>query len=385
MSELRESTAGAGGSAAAPVAPAPPSASGSAPLRSAWPGVVLRLAVLAGAAVLAWVLATNWGAWTGAAAVQSTNDAYLAADLTPMSARVSGVVRSVPIQDFQTVRQGEVLAEIVDDDYRAQVQQAEANLAGAEAQLANLQAQRKLQDANIAAAGATVEAADAAMKRDKAEADRQNNLLATGVAGTRQRVEQADAAMQGDQANVERSRAEVQAAFAQMGVLEAQTKQAEATRDAQRALLELAKINLAYTRITAPADGVVGQRQVRAGQYVALGTQVVTVVPLPNVWVIANYKETQITNMAPGQPATVKVDSFPGRVLLGRVEGFSPASGGQFSLLPADNATGNFTKVVQRIPVKITLDDAGDIAGRLRPGMSVLASVQTQPAQARGQ
>lgn len=339
---------------------------------------MLRLAVLAGAFGLAWAVATHWNAWTGAAATQTTDDAYLAADLTPMSARVAGIVRAVPVEDFQAVRQGDLLAQIADEDYRAQARQAEANLAAAEAQLANTQAQRGLQQANIDAAKAAVEAVEAAMQRDEAEAERQRSLLATGIAGTRQRVEQAEASRKADEANLERGRAEVRAASAQLAVLDAQIKQAEATRDARRAQLDLARINLGYTRVTAPADGVVGQRQVRPGQYVSVGTQIVAVVPLPNVWVVANYKETQLTNMAPGQPATVWVDAFPGRELRGRVAAYAPASGSQFSLLPPDNATGNFTKVVQRIPVKIVLEDAGDLAARLRPGMSVLASVHTR-------
>ena len=320
----------------------------------------------------------SWGTWTGSAAVQSTNNAYLSADLTPISARVAGIMRAMPITDFQTVRQGDMLAELVDDDYRAQVHQAEANLAAAEAQLANVMAQRGLQQANIAVAGAAVEAQEAGLQRDEAEFERQRNLLATGVAGTRQRVEQTEATRRAGEANLSGGHAHVRAAFAQLPILDAQEKQAEATREAQRAQLDLARINLGYTRITAPADGMVGQRQVRPGQYVAVGTQVVTVVPLPNVWVIANYKETQLTNMAPGQPATVRVDTFPGRELRGRVEGFAPASGSQFSLLPPDNATGNFTKVVQRLAVKIVLEDTGDLAARLRPGMSVVVSVHTR-------
>lgn len=362
----------------ATAAPADAPARTPAGTPAAWPGIVLRLSVLAGAAALAWVIAANWAGWTGAAATQTTNDAYLAADLTPMSARVAGIVTAVPIADFQQVRRGDVLAEIADADYRAQVQQAEANLAAAEANLAGIQAQRDLQRANIAAAGAAVTVVEAGLQRDEAEAERQRSLLATGSAGTRQRVEQAEANRRADLANVERSQAQVRAAFAQVAVLDAQEKQLQAARDAMRAQLDLARINLGYTRIVAPADGMVGQRQVRPGQYVGVGTQVVALVPLPNVWVIANYKETQLTNMAPGQPATVRVDAFPGRTLRGHVAGYAPASGSQFSLLPPDNATGNFTKVVQRVSVKIMIDDAGDLAPRLRPGLSVTASVHTQ-------
>src|SRR5262249_7191749 len=157
--------------------------------------------------------------------------------------------------------------------------------------------------------------------------------------------------------------------------LDSQRKQAQATLDAQQAARDLAQINLGYTRITAPVDGMVGERQVRPGQYVNVGTQVISVVPLPKVWVVANYKETQMTRVRVGQPASVTVDAFPGTVLHGHVDSWSPASGAQFSLLPPDNATGNFTKVVQRIPVKIVLDPDPAVDELLRPGMSVIATI----------
>ena len=347
-------------------------------LRHTLPGVVVRLAALAFCFGLAALVYARWNIWVGGAAVQTTDDAYLAGDLTPMSARVAGIVRAVPITDYQVVRRGDLLAEIVDDDYQADVRQVEANVASAEAQLLNVQALRALQDANIAAAAAEVEAMQAGLRRDAAEAERQRALFATGIAGTRQRVEQTVATDRQTTANLERSKAQQQAAVRQLAVYDAQERSAQAARDAARAQLDLARINLGYTRITSPADGVVGARQVRPGQYVGVGTQVVTVVPLPDVWVVANYKETQLTNMRPGQSATVTVDTLPGVVLRGRIAGFAPASGSQFSLLPPDNATGNFTKVVQRISVRIVLDDPGEAAGRLRPGMSVIASVHTR-------
>jgi membrane fusion protein (multidrug efflux system) len=160
-------------------------------------------------------------------------------------------------------------------------------------------------------------------------------------------------------------------------VLDSQARQARATLDGQQAARDLAAINLGNTRITAPVDGIVGQRLVRPGQYLSVGTQVIAVVPLPNVWVIANYKETQMTRVRVGQSVRVTVDSFPGTVLHGRVDSWSPASGAQFSLLPPDNATGNFTKVVQRIPVKIVLDPDPSLGELLRPGMSVIATIDT--------
>ena len=363
---------------AAPQAPAPAGTDAApAPPRTRLVWIVVRVAVVATALGLTWLTTTRWNEWVGGRAVQETNDAYLFGDLTPLSARVAGIVTAVPVTDFQEVRAGQVLAQIEDRDYSAQLRQSEATLAGAEAQLANARAQRELQETNIRAAAAGVEQQQAAMARDVAEADRQRNLLNTGIAGTRQLVERADASARETQANLTRAQATVQGTVRQLAVLDAQVRQAEANRDAQAALVELAHINLGYTRITAPADGTVGQRQVRPGQFVAVGTQIIAVVPR-TIWVVANYKETQVGNMAPGQPVELRVDALPGRALRGHVDTFSPASGSQFSLLPADNATGNFTKVVQRIPVRILLDDLDGVADRLRPGMSVVTRVDTR-------
>jgi membrane fusion protein (multidrug efflux system) len=184
-------------------------------------------------------------------------------------------------------------------------------------------------------------------------------------------------------AQLQQNRAQEQAAARQLEVLAAQQAQAEANLAAQKANLELAKINLGYTRIIAPQDGVIGQRQVKPGQFVPVGGQVTALIPLPNVWVIANYKETQLTHMAAGQKAQIEVDTFPGRVLKGHVIAFAPGSGQQFSLLPPDNATGNFTKVVQRVAVKILIDDADGLADRLRPGMSTVVTVETREGSGR--
>ncbi len=338
---------------------------------------LVRVAVFAAAAVVVVTVVTQWNRWTGLAGRQSTDDAFLAADITPLAARVPGYVRSVAVQDYQTVRAGAVLAEIADDDYRAQLAQAEATVAGGNAALAVVRAQRGLQQANIQAAEAVIQATEATLDRARSEAQRQRDLLRTGIAGTRQLVEQADANEKLGTATLAQNRAQLAAAQWQLEILDAQEQQALATLGAQRAMLGIATLNLGYTRITAPADGMVGQRQVRVGQYVAPGSQVMTLVPLPKVWVVANYKETQLTHLQLGQPATITVDSFPGHTLKGHVDSYAPASGAQFSLLPADNATGNFTKVVQRISVKIVLDDPAGLQDRLRPGMSVVSTIDT--------
>lgn len=339
--------------------------------------VVLRLGVFVVAAVLVYIIAARWNAWEGAAGPQRTDDAYLQADLTPLLARVPGYVRRVAFDDYQRVRAGDLLVEIDDSDYRAQLAQADADVAGAEASLMTIAASRALQDANIAAAGAAIKSTGAALQRDQSEAVRQRALRQSGLAGTTQKVEQADASARQDAALLEQNHAQLLAAQRQITVYDAQTRQATAQLAAQHAARNLAALNLGYTRITAPTDGMVSQRQVKIGQYLSAGTQVTTLVALPHVWVIANYKETQLTHLQIGQPARVTIDMFPGVTLRGHVDSYAPASGSQFSLLPPDNATGNFTKVVQRISVKIVIDDAQGLADKLRPGASVIATIDT--------
>jgi membrane fusion protein (multidrug efflux system) len=238
--------------------------------------------------------------------------------------------------------------------------------------------QKQLQIASIAEAEATIRASEADLTRYHLETVRQESLLETGIAGTHQIVEQSVDNEQRAAATVAVNRAKLSQQVQQVNVLDSQEQQARATIAVQQAAADLARINLGYTRIMAPVDGMVGQRQVRDGQYVSAGTQVISLVPLPHVWVIANYKETQMTRIRIGQPAHVSVDAFPGAELRGHVDGWSPASGAQFSLLPPDNATGNFTKVVQRLPVKIVLDPDPAVDDLLRPGMSVIPSIDTK-------
>jgi membrane fusion protein, multidrug efflux system len=352
--------------------PPPPRALGVR-IRSLLPS--LFAAVLAVA--LAVGLLTNWNRWVGAAGAQWTDDAYLQADLTPLSAQVAGRVLSVAVEDFARVKAGQLLVEIDEAPFRASLAQAEANVAGAHAAIRNLDAQEHLQEANIAAAEAQLQGVQATEVRNELEARRQHALLATRIAGTEQLVEQADAAWKQSQAQAAQAAAAVEAAKRQLDVQKSQQAQLDASLKAAEAERDLAEINLGYTRIAAPTNGMVSQRRVFAGQYVGVGTQVISVVPLAHLYVIANYKETQLTHLTIGQPATIRVDTFSTVTLHGHVVGWSPATGSQFALLPPDNATGNFTKVVQRIPVKLLIDDDGGLGDRLRPGMSVEATVDT--------
>jgi membrane fusion protein (multidrug efflux system) len=337
-----------------------------------WRAVVFLLAL--GALV---IITTRWNRWESNARIQTTDDAYLQSDLTPIAARVSGYVRSMPVQDFDRVRAGQLLVQIVDDDYRAAVDQLTASVAAAQAQIETLKAQRALQGANVKAAKASIAATTANLEQNARDLTRQHRLLETGSSSTEagEKLQTTHAQLQ---AQLEQNRAQETAAARQLQVLAAQEAQAEASLAAQKASLAIARINLGYTSIVAPQDGVLGVRQVKPGQFVPVGGQVTSLTPLPNVWVIANFKETQLTHMAVGQKARIRVDTFPGRTLKGHVLAFAPGSGQQFSLLPPDNATGNFTKVVQRVAVKILIDDADGLTDRLRPGMSVVATVETR-------
>jgi len=325
------------------------------------------------------VVSTNWTRWEGGTGWQRTNDAYLQADLTPISAKVTGYVRELPIQDYQRVHQGQVLAQLVDDDYRAAVAQAQAGVATAIAQAQALRAQHELQLANIDAARSVVAFTSASFAQNARDLARQSRLLETGSSST-EASEKLTTAHAQLEAQLAQNRAQANAAERQLAVLEAQLAQSEASVAAQRAALDVAGLNLSYTTITATQDGVIGQRQVKPGQLVGVGSQITTLTPLPKVWVIANYKETQLTHMAVGQKAEFTVDAFPGHTLRGHVLAFAPASGAEFALLPPDNATGNFTKVVQRIAVKIAIDDAQGLQDRLEPGMSVEARVDARDA-----
>jgi len=358
---------------ASPPTPAQPAAS------SLWSRLAIPLfAVIVALAFVA--LATlRFDEWVGNAPVQTTNDAYVRSELTRLSSRVSGEVLTVGVTDFQRVRAGDLLIQIDPADYEAQVAQSEAAVAAAQAVLDNLGNQIELQYATIAQAEAARLSAEALEVEARQEQERQQSLSQT-ESGTRQRLEQAVAGLAKAQADVRASRAVIAAQQHQLEVLQGTKKQRAADLEATKATLASAKLKLGYTKITAPFDGVVGERQVQPGDYVNIGTNLINVVPLPNVYVIANYKETQLTHVAPGQPVEITVDSFPREKLRGRVERIAPATGAQVALLPPDNATGNFTKVVQRIPVRIQFDDNQPLLTRLVPGMSVVTSIGTKDA-----
>jgi membrane fusion protein, multidrug efflux system len=370
-------------SAAAPAAANVPPPQAPSVSRGSWRRLAIPVfAVLAAFGFI--VLATlRWDAWVGSAVIQTTNDAYIRAELTRLSSRVAGEVLTVTATDFQHVKAGDLLVQIDPADYEAQVAQAEASVAGAQAALDNLANQVELQYATIAQAEAQQLSALAQEVETRQEQERQQSLTQT-EAGTRQRLEQATAGYARAQADVRASRALIAAQRHQLEVLSGTKKQRAADLQGAKAALAAARLRLGYTKIVAPFDGVVGERQVQPNDYVNIGSNLINIVPLPNVYVIANYKETQLTRVKPGQPVDVIVDTFSNEKLHGRVERIAPASGSQFALLPPDNATGNFTKVVQRVPVRIQLDKGQPLLERLLPGMSVETRIHTDEAGADG-
>ncbi len=429
------STPDSGGSVPVKAAPQPPEIQHSSSRLRRFVPVLLVLFL---AAVLLVVITSNWNAWVGGKGNQKTDDAYLRADITPLSTRVSGTVKEVAVEDYQRVKAGDLLVQLKDDDYRAQVEQSEAAVQAAQAALENNAKQKALQesriaqaqagveaaqaeiaqaDANIAAmraeitnTQAAVEAAKADVVRTQLERERQEALVQSASA-TRQKLEQVTADEQRfgaqfesrkadlaktqallllRQAQAQQARAglasrqsELEAQRRQRGVLDAQEAQLNADLRAKEASVTVARTNLEYTRIVAPTDGFVGERKVRLGQLVSPGTQVISLVE-NDVWVQANYKETQLTSVSKGDSAVITVDTFPGLRLKGHVIEISPASGSQFALLPPDNASGNFTKIVQRIPVKIVIEHDQRELDRLRPGMSVIVEINASGKKNEG-
>jgi membrane fusion protein, multidrug efflux system len=314
--------------------------------------------------------------WKTGRFLVSTDDAYLEADNVIISPKVSGYLSEVMVTDNQPVKAGQVLARIDDRDYATALAAARANVSAAQAGIDNLIQQIDLQQLTVTEARATVQLDQAALTFASQDNVRYTNLARNG-AGSVQSEQKASADIRQKQAALDHDTAAAGAALKQIDVLGAQVETARATLALQQAALHQAELNLGYTTITAPVDGTVGARSLRVGQYVQAGTQLMAVVPLRAVYVVANYKETQLTDVLAGQPATVDVDMFPGTTLHGVVNSIAPASGQEFALLPPDNATGNFTKIVQRVPVKITINPNDPLLGRLRPGMSVEPTINT--------
>ena len=317
----------------------------------------------------------GWYFWQTARFIEKTDNAYVEGDISIISPRIEGYVANVVVGDNQAIRAGDVLLTIEDSDFRAHVAQAEANVAGVEASLVTIDSQITYQNARIAQMVASQRSAEAELNRAHQTYDRYKKLVADKIVGT-QEMDDATAVKLKAEAESSRIAAELVAERAQIGVLNANRAEAVAKVAEAKAELMLAQNDLEKTVIRAPIDGVIGNRAVRVGQFVSPGTQLLSLVP-NDVHVVANFKETQIGHMQPGQKVTVEIDAFPGQELEGTVDSFSPASGAQFSLLPAENATGNFTKIVQRVPVRIALPDNSALQGLLRPGLSVEVAVNT--------
>jgi membrane fusion protein, multidrug efflux system len=406
------------------------------PEKKSWPKRLtlwaMPITIVLIAVSLIFLIAGNWTSWTSERVDQTTDDAYVRADLTPLSTKVAGLVAAVEVADYQAVKAGDLLVRLRDEDFRDQVQQADAGVRAAESALVNNQRQKDLQDARIAQADTGVTAAEAEIAAAEAGIEAANSSIANAKSGlaatqadvqrtllerrrqealvasesaTRQKLEQvvadeerfraqqssreaeivsAAAQLASRKADLERAKArlansttEVEAQKRQRAVLDSQEQVLRADLGVKRASLALTRTNLGYTRILAPENGIVGERKVRAGQLVSPGTQVLSLVQ-KDVWVQANYKEDQLRNIREGDPAEIRVDAFPGVVWKGKVGHISPASGSQFALLPPDNATGNFTKIMQRVPVKILEDDRKDVRDELRPGLSVVATIRTR-------
>jgi membrane fusion protein (multidrug efflux system) len=336
--------------------------------------VICLLAALCIGAVV--ILTGRSAGLTFATGSQTTDDAYVQADQITISSHVSGYVASVPVQDNETVSKGQVIASIQEDDYRARLAAAEADLEAARASVDILASQVSLQNTRIAGAEASVRATEADLTRAQLEHERQATLVTTSYSPRRD-LEAAAAADQRLAAERDQRQAEVAAARRTLEVIERQITQARQAVTKMEAACELARIELGYTRIVSPVNGQLSRRLALPGEYVTAGTQIGLIVPLPKVWVVANFREMQIADMRPGQVASITVDSVPGHTFRGTVDSFGPVSGALQALLPPDNATGNFTKVAQRFAVKIVLSSDQPDLDRLRPGMSVIATVMT--------
>lgn len=309
--------------------------------------------------------------------IESTDDAYVKADTAAIAARVNGYVAKVQVGDNQTVAAGDVLVTIDDADFRARVEQAQAVTAARQAVLDSLATKLTLESKLIDAAQARLDSAIADQKRAAADLTRARELRASG-SGSKQALDQAQADASKADAAVASAEAALAAEREQLAVLEATRAQSQADVDAAKAAEKLATLDLEHTLIRAPFAGVVGAKTVQDGQYVRAGAQLMAVVKLPDVYVVANFKETQAGEMRRGQEAMISVDAFPDLELKGTIDSFAPATGSEFSLLPPENATGNFTKIVQRLPVKVRVTGDAAALALLRPGMSVTVAVDTR-------
>jgi membrane fusion protein (multidrug efflux system) len=318
--------------------------------------------------------------WTVGRFMESTDDAYVGGDITVIAPKVSGFIARVAVADNQTVHAGDVLVKLDDRDYVAARARAVAAVAAQQAALANLVATRHLQEAVIAQAQAGIAAADAEIERSKEDQARYRRLQQSSAVSL-QESQKADADYKDAIASGARARATVSASQRQLDVIDSQSQQAQAALAQANADRDVAELNLSYTELRAPMDGTVGNRSARPGSYATIGAQLMSLVPARGLWVDANFKESQLARMHAGQPVFVEADVLPGQVFHGRVASLAPATGAVFSVLPAENATGNFTKIVQRVPVRVLLDGDASALGQLRPGLSVVAKVDMRSSE----
>jgi membrane fusion protein, multidrug efflux system len=320
----------------------------------------------------------GWDYWTVGRFEVSTDDAYVRADSTTVAPKVSGYLDAVVVEDNQHVKAGQIVAHIDDRDFKAALDQARANVEASRANVDRQKAALEIQQSIIDAARAAV-AVDLANHTFANQDDKRYATLAAEGYGSEQNSQQASSRVAALRASIARDNASLTTAVKQVEQIKAELAQAEAALARDLANQRQAELNLSYTTIVAAVDGVVGNRTLRVGQYVQGGTQLMSIVPLQAAYLVANFKETQLTHVRAGQTVEIEVDMFPGVKAHGRVDSLAPASGQEFALLPPDNATGNFTKIVQRIPVKINLDPDSPLRGELRPGMSVDPTIMTKP------
>ena len=307
----------------------------------------------------------------------STDDAYVGGDVTVMAPKVAGFISQLAVTDNQKVHAGDLLLKLDDRDYRAALAKAEAAVALQKASLVNLEATRHLQDALVSQAEAGVAVVDAEITRTRDDQARFKNLSISG-AESLQSFEHADTAYQQALANGDKARAALGAAQRQLEVISTQKQQAQAMLDSAIAERDLAELNVSYTVLRAPIDGVIGNRSAQVGAYASAGSQLISLVPSHGLWIDANFKEDQLARMRAGSPATVQIDLLGRKPFRGHVVSIAPATGAQFSVLPPENATGNFTKIVQRVAVRVCLDDEASAMGSLRPGLSATVKVNTK-------
>ncbi len=346
--------------------------------RRPFPVKWMLLVLIVGAVVIAGArYGYDW--WNDARFMETTDDAYVGGDVTVIAPKVSGFVEKVLVADNQQVHAGDLLLKLDDRDYRAALANAEATVAVRQAAIGNSDATRRLQLSTIAAAAADIAAAQAEIVRARQDADRYQALSQSKAASV-QRQQTADATYKVALAAEQRAQATHAAARQQLAVIAAEDLQARASLAQAIADRDLARLNLGHTELRAPIDGTVGNRAAREGSYAAIGARLMALVPAQGLWVEANFKETQLQHLHPGLSASVVADGSPGQVFKGQIVSLAPATGSQFSVLPAENATGNFTRIVQRVPVRIVLEGEGALLGALRPGLSVTVRVDSRSA-----